>query len=316
MTAPMKHGLTRQLIVWVAITVCMPFAQAGNVDRLEVLPITESVYAIVGDLGNRSEFNLGNNATFGLVVTSEGAVLIDSGATRAGAAALHRAIQQVTDQAIVKVINTGGQDHRWLGNDYFRTLGAEIIASEAAVADQQARVTDQFFRLSGLMDAELVRETTPVYADRQFTDSLAFTLGGVEFLIQHSGGAHTPGDSFVWLPNQQVVFTGDIVYVERMLGVIDVSSSSNWIEAFEAMAALEPKTVVPGHGSPTDLQQAESDTLDYLQFLRQAVGDFIDEGNDISEIGKVDQSTFSYLKNFDQLAGRNAQQVFTEMEWE
>ncbi len=315
--AASRHSWLRfRLSALVCLYLFTSMAIAANEDRLEIISITDSVYAIVGDLGNRSDFNLGNNATFGLVVTSEGVVLIDSGATRAGAAALHRVIQQVTDQPVVKVINTGGQDHRWLGNDYFRSLGAEIIASQAAVEDQKTRLNDQFARLSSLLDSALLAETRPAYADRQFTDSLTFSLAGFEFLVQHSGGAHTPGDSFVWLPEQRVVLTGDIVYVERMLGVMEVSHSGKWIEAFETMAAVDPLYLVPGHGSPTDLQQAESDTLDYLEFLRQAVGDFIDEGNDISEISQIDQSTFSYLKNYDQLAGRNAQQVFTEMEWE
>ena len=289
---------------------------AQNNPALQLKPIADSVYAIVGELGNRSPDNLGNNANFGLVVTSEGAVLIDSGATMAGAQAIHDLIKSVTEQPVVKVINTGGQDHRWLGNDYFRSLGAEIIASEAAVEDQRARVDDQFFRLSGLLDDALLEQTSPAFADVQFEKSLSFTLGGVGFELQHAGAAHTPGDSFVWLPGSSVMFSGDIVYVERMLGVNDVSNSKSWIEAFEAMAAYNPRHLVPGHGSPTDLQQAESDTLDYLQFLRQAVSEFIDEGNDISEISRIDQSSFAYLKNFDELAGRNAQQVFTEMEWE
>lgn len=291
-------------------------AAAENDPTLQLKSVGDSVYAIVGELGNRSADNLGNNATFGLVVTNEGAVLIDSGATLAGARAIHRVIQSVTDQPVVKVINTGGQDHRWLGNNYFRSLGAEIIASKAAVADHKSRYTDQLFGLSNLVGPAQAEETIPAFADRQFEDSLSFKFGGVEFVIKHQGPAHTPGDSFVWLPTQSIVFTGDIVYVERMLGVIDVSSSRNWLEAFQTMANLDPQVVVPGHGNPTDLQQATQDTYDYLTALREAVAEFIDEGNDIADIGQIDHSTFAYLRNFDQLAGRNAQQVFTEMEWE
>lgn len=289
---------------------------AENNPTLKLKPVAESIYAIVGELGNRSADNLGNNATFGLVITGEGAVLIDSGATLAGARAIHQVIQSVTDQPVVKVINTGGQDHRWLGNDYFRSLGAEIIASEAAVADHKTRATDQLFGLSNLVGPAEVEETDPAFADKQFKQSMTFRLGNIEFVIQHHGAAHTPGDSFVWLPSRSVVFTGDIVYVERMLGVIDVSSSRNWLEAFQIMADLDPQVIVPGHGSPTDLQQATQDTYDYLNALRQAVAEFIDEGNDIADIGLIDHSAFSYLRNYDQLAGRNAQQVFTEMEWE
>ncbi len=52
---------------------------------LEVEKVTDNVYALVGETGQRSATNFGNNATFGVIVTSEGVVLIDSGATWKGA---------------------------------------------------------------------------------------------------------------------------------------------------------------------------------------------------------------------------------------
>ncbi|MDH3536419.1 MAG: MBL fold metallo-hydrolase, partial [Gammaproteobacteria bacterium] len=73
---------------------------------------------------------------------------------------------------------------------------------------------------------------------------------------------------------------------------------------------------VPGHGPATTLAQAQRDTLDYLVFLRTAVAEFIGDGGDITDIGSIDQTKFEYLLNHESLAGRNAQQVFTEMEWE
>ena len=48
---------------------------------LQLQQVDDNVYAIVGPLANRTPENLGNNATFGFVVTSEGVVLIDSGGT-------------------------------------------------------------------------------------------------------------------------------------------------------------------------------------------------------------------------------------------
>lgn len=283
--------------------------------ELKLQQVTDSVYAIVGDLGNRSPQNLANNATFGLVLTSAGAVLIDPGGSYRGAQQIDALIDTLTDAPVVKVINTGGQDHRWLGNGYFKAQGASIIASAKAVADQRARLQDQLIRLNLVGEAGMAN-TEPVYADLQFETSHRFTLGDTRFELYHAGQAHTPGDIFVWLPQQKVMFSGDIVYVERMLGVGTQSHSKSWIGAFEAMAAYEPKHLVPGHGKATDMAQARRDTYDYLVYLRDAVAEFIDEGGDMSDIGSVDQSRFEYLLNHDSLAGRNAQQVFTELEWE
>jgi glyoxylase-like metal-dependent hydrolase (beta-lactamase superfamily II) len=283
---------------------------------LEIQPVTDNVYALVGSLDNRSPENLGNNATFGAVVTGEGVVLIDSGGTRRGAQQIHAALARITDQPVVLVINTGGQDHRWLGNDYFKELGAEILASRRAVEDQRARTRDQLILLANLVGAPVLEGTDPLYADRVFDSELRFEVGGTTFELHHPGPAHTPGDSFVWLPAQRVLFAGDIVYTERMLSIGAHSDSRGWVAAYRAMAALRPEHVVPGHGHATTLERAAADTLGYLTFLRQAVAAFMENGGDIADIGTIDQSRYDYLANADALAGRNAQQVFTELEWE
>ena len=299
-----------------ATAVALLSFQARADGALELQPVTGSVYAIVGELGNRSPENLGNNATFGLVVTDDGVVLIDSGGTYAGAQQIDSLIRSVTDKPVVRVINTGGQDHRWLGNGYFKAQGAQIIASEAAVEDQKARTRDQLILLGNLVGEDAVRQTEPVYADTTFIERFEFELGGMVFELHHAGQAHTPGDSYVWLPRQKVMFSGDIVYVDRMLGVGSQSNSRSWLEVFETMAAHKPGHLVPGHGHATDLTRARQDTYNYLVFLRESVADFIESGGDMSAIGKVNQARFDYLLNFEQLAGRNAQQVFSEMEWE
>ena len=282
---------------------------------LEVQKVIENVFAIVGPLDQRSADNLANNATFGLVVTDDGAVLIDTGGSWLGAAELHATVREITDQPVKFVINSGGQDHRWIGNDYWQQQGAQVIASNAAVADHKDRGSVQMTGLSVLLGDNLAG-TVPAYADITFDTEYNFELGGVAFEITHAGQAHTPGDSFVWVSTASTVFTGDIVYMERILGIGGQSHSGTWIEVFEAMAALNPTHIVPGHGAPTDLAGATADTYDYLVNLRTQMGVYIDDGGDIIDSVHVEQSAFSYLENFEGLAKRNAQQVYSEMEWE
>ncbi len=289
---------------------------ATAVDTLKLEQLADNAYAIVGELGNRSVENLANNATFGFVITDAGVVLIDPGGVYQGAEALQAVIRTVTDKPVTHVINTGGQDHRWMGNDYFKQQGATIIASARAVEDQKTRARDQFSRLAGLMGSEAIEATRPVHADKTFAQTLTLTVGDTTFELHHPGQAHTPGDSFVWLPQEKIMFTGDIVYTERMLSIREYSSSKSWVESFRAMAAYEPEVVVPGHGAPTTLDKARTDTHDYLVFLRETIAAFMDNGGDISEIGRIDQSRFDYLANYEDLAGRNAQRVYSELEWE
>jgi glyoxylase-like metal-dependent hydrolase (beta-lactamase superfamily II) len=293
-----------------------PISQSFSSEVLKIQKVTEDVYAIVGELGNRTPENLGNNATFGLVVTSEGAVLIDSGGTYKGAKEIHRLIKSITDKPVSIVINTGGQDHRWLGNGYFKEQGARLIASKKAVEDQKARTQDQFILIGSLVGEEGLSGTDAVYAEQTFDDQFNFESGGIKFEIFHTGQAHTPGDSFVWLPQKNVMFTGDIVYVQRMLGVGSQSNSKSWVDVFQSMAAYKPDHIIPGHGEATDMARANSDTYEYLVFLRDSVSAFMENGGDITEIGNIDQSKFSYLLNYETLAGRNAQKVYSELEWE
>mgnify|MGYP002713040452 CR=1 FL=1 len=293
----------------------LPMSALAAAD-LVLQKVTEDVYAIVGDLGNRTAENLGNNATFGFVVTPAGVVLIDSGGTYQGAQQLHAVIKRVTDKPVITVINTGGQDHRWMGNGYFSQQGAKIMAHHKAVADQQARSRDQFIAQANLVGEKGLAGTEAKHADEPYGDETRFVSGGVEFEIYHAGQAHTPGDSYVWLPKQRVMFTGDIVYTERMLGVGSQSNSRSWIKVYESMAAFSPDVVVPGHGHPATLAKADADTYGYLKFLRASVGEFFENGGDISQIGTIDQSRYAYLLNHETLAGRNAQQVYSELEWE
>ena len=288
---------------------------AGLADVLKVQPVTDDVWAIVGPSEQRSPENLGNNATFGLVVTSEGAVLMDPGGSWQGAEMLHAAIRSITDQRVTHVINTGGQDHRWLGNGYWQATGATVIASQTALEDQRARVSMQMTALSQLI-GDALEATEPSFADIAFSDAYTLEVGGLRFEIVRPGPAHTPGDSFVWVPAHDTVFTGDIVYVERILGVGDQSSITHWPDAYLAVEATGAAHVVPGHGGPTTMEHARADTYDYLMNLRAQIGALLDEGGDILAAPLVDQSGFAYLEQFDSLAGRNAQTAFQQMEWE
>nr|WP_231125802.1 MBL fold metallo-hydrolase [Roseovarius gahaiensis] len=290
--------------------------QSVAAQTLEVENVAQDVWALVGPKVQRDADNLGNNATFGVVVTPEGVVLVDPGGSWKGAAMIDAAIDTITDQPVTHVINTGGQDHRWLGNGYWQAQGAEVIASDAAVADHEDRGSMQMTGLRQLIGEEGLEGTEPSYADTTFDSDHLLEVGGLRFEIMHRGQAHTPGDSFVWLPARDVMFTGDIVYVERILGVGGQSNVKSWINAYQAMAAFNPAHVVPGHGQPTTLEQAKADTYDYLVNLRTRIGDLIEDGGDIMDAPEIDQSGWTYLEQFDSLAGRNAQTTYEQMEWE
>lgn len=305
----MKHWIA-------AIVLALPSFAAWSLEiRFE--PVAEGVYAYIGDTGGRSVSNEGLNANLGLVVTRAGAVLIDSGATFDSARRIHDAVRRVTTQPLRWVINTGGQDHRWLGNGYFREQGAELIGHGSGVADMQSRGGDQLAALRALLGprADGTVPTLPTTLIEGADTRLE--LGGTVFELRHRGGGHTPGDMMIWLPHQEVLFAGDIVYVDRLLAVLPVSGSKHWLEAFDVIEQLTPKRIVPGHGQVTHLAAARAQTRAYLEALRAHMKRAVDDGTDVSAaVRSFDAKPFLHLINAAELMPGNGSRVYLEVERE
>jgi len=276
--------------------------------------VVDNVYAIVGPLGQRSPENDGLNATFGFVVTPRGVILIDSGASRLGAEKLAKAIRAVTELPVRWVLNTGSQDHRWLGNDYFASSGAEIIALRRTAATQAEFAAQHLQGLErGLGQRLAGTQARP--ATRLLDDGTTLELGGETLTLRYTD-AHFPGDAMVALPKRSVVFTGDLVYVDRLLGVLPWSSVTKGRRSFLALAALAPIHVVPGHGRPCELAKAKRETGDYYDFLAEKIGAAAKEMEPMDEVLKrhADAPAFRHLENFEALHRANMNRAFTEFE--
>ena len=295
------------------------FAVAHSVQAVEVAfkPIAPGIYAFIGETEGRTYGNEGLNANMGLVTTNAGAVLIDSGASFEGARQIAEAARKATGQSIKWVINTGGQDHRWLGNGFFAAQGAEIIAHQDALPDMKARALEHANALTPVLK-EKFNGTVPVYPTRLLTgESNRLELGGVVLEVKHARGGHTPGDSVVWLPEQRVAFSGDIVYVDRVLGLHPVSNSKRWVESFAMLEALNPRLIVPGHGAVTNLAQAQAQTRDLLLALRAHMAKAVDAGVDLGvAVKSFNAEPFKGLQHADVWIPQLANQTYLEMEKE
>ena len=283
---------------------------------LTPISVAPDTYAVIGDLGGQTYENEGLNNNLGFVVTDAGVLVLNTGPTLRVAKALHAAIRKVTPQPVKWVVNVNSQNHYWHGNDYFKKLGATVLAHTKA---------DKVMREMGpaQLDAnktnlkEKAEGTALAYPTELIGDRRELKLGNTVVQLLHFGPAHTPGDTVVWLPQEKIVFSGDIIYTDRLLAVIPIGNTANWIQAFDKVAALKPKVIVPGHGKPSDPTKARKETRDYLTHLRGSVKKALDNGDTLQDaVEKIDQSRFKYLANFDLLAKRNVNQVYLEMEKE
>jgi glyoxylase-like metal-dependent hydrolase (beta-lactamase superfamily II) len=290
------------------------FSQLSMALDMRFNQVAPGIYAYIGDTGLRTYANEGMNGNAGFIVTEAGVVVVDSGSSYQVAQKIHAAIRQVTQKPVKYVINTGGQDHRWLGNGYFKAQGAEIIAHTKAVADMAERGGMQMNGLKGELK-EKFAGTEAVLPTRTFEQELRLDLGGRDIRILHFQPAHTPGDSVVWLPGESVLFSGDIVFVDRLLGVLPFSSTSGWLASFDAMSNLLPRLIVPGHGEICGLAKAKRETGDYLRLLLDHMVKSVNQGKDLQQaIDSLDQSAYANLPNYDLLKGGNASRVYLEAE--
>ena len=280
---------------------------------VEVIPY---VFSAIGATAPPTYENAGHNNNLSFVVTPEGVVVVNGGASARLAAALHEEIKAVTDQPVKLVVNENGQGHAFLGNSYWADLGVDILAHEDAIHETEE---NGYFILEGMKgyNRDRAEGTRAVSANLSFSDTYAYELGGVKFEILHLGPAHGPGDTQVWIPAWDIMIAGDIAFHERMPPIFGDTCTSCWIETWETkLEPIAPTYVIPGHGHPTNMAQVRRFTHDYLVDLREKIGAHIEEGGDLGGAYYVDQSNWERLDTFEELATKNAGRVFEEMEWE
>jgi len=280
---------------------------------VEVIP---NVFSAIGATAPPTYDNAGHNNNLTFIVTDEGVVVINGGASYLLAEALHREIKAITEQPVVLVLNENGQGHAMLGNSYWAEQGVKIVAHEDA-ADEIEEYGAQSLQSHQRRLNERADKTSVVMPDETFSDLYSLELGGMLIEARYLGPAHSPGDIIVWLPEQSLVISGDMAFHERMLPIFEHTMTADWIETWNTeFEALNATYVIPGHGHPTNMDQVRRYTHDYLVYLREKVGAHLDEGGDLAEAYYVDQTPYEHLDTFEELATRNAGRVYEQMEFE
>lgn len=171
-------------------------------------------------------------------------------------------------------------------------FGAQAFAPVAHIVynrtqlDELQRKGDAYvalFRSFGPAVEEALQGVVLVDPNETYDDELTLDLGGVEVRMIEAGGGHTIGDQVVWLPERRILFTGDLVE-NRFCPIFpffppddaDVSGL-RWIEVLERLQALDPETVVPGHGEVGDARLIAA-VREYLVEMRDAVAGAVEVG--------------------------------------
>jgi glyoxylase-like metal-dependent hydrolase (beta-lactamase superfamily II) len=305
--------LMLKVLVGCAVALAAAAAPAQTPHAVQIAPRSYMVQGLSA-LGTPANRNFISNAAF--VVTPDGVVVVDALGSPALAQELLGEIARITPVPVRYVILTHYHADHVYGLQAFKAAGATIIAHRdgqqylnsetAALRLQASRET-----LAPAVDAQ----TRLVAADRWIEGPTTLHLGGVDFLLQPAGPAHTAEDLVVWVPQHRLLVAGDLVFRGRV-PFVGQADSGRWIAALDRLIAFDAAVIVPGHGPVSTSARADLElTRDYLAYLRRTMGEAARNLDPFDEAyARTDWSRFEQLPLFGAANRINAYNTYLLME--
>ena len=241
----------------------------------------------------------------GIVIGDDAVMVIDTQATPAMAQDVIRRIREVTDKAIKYVVLSHYHAVRVLGAAAYQP--EHIIASqdtrdlivERGEQDKASEI-GRFPRLFRNVESVPPGMTWPTIT---FTGKMTLWLGKLEVQLIQLGRGHTKGDTVVWLPQDKVLFSGDLVEFDATPYAGD-AYFQDWPKTLDNIAALKPQALVPGRGAAL---QGAADVARGLEGTRAFVSELYASVKAGAAAGKDLRSV--YKETFDKLQPKYGQWV-------
>lgn len=227
------------------------FIEGPPVPDIAPEQLSPHVWMIYSKDGFPTQENLGMMANIVFVVTSQGVVVLDSGASLQIGQMAIRMIRKVTPLPVVAIFNSHYHGDHWLGNHAFvETYGKDLpIHALAHTREQIAGHEGNLWR--SLMERWTNQATlgTKVFApNRTVEHGQVLQFGDVTLKLHHYGRAHTPSDLCVEVVQDRVTYVGDIA-MENRIANMDDGSYPGTFKYYDALKkAAGEQLWVPGHG--------------------------------------------------------------------
>ena len=280
------------------------------------VPVAPGAYMVQGvsALGSSANRNFISNAAF--VVTPEGVLLVDALGSPALARELLQEIRRITPAPLRYVVVTHYHADHVYGLQVFKEAGATIVAHRDGalyLTSDTAKLRLEASReeLAPAVDAA----THLVTADRWIDAPTTLQMGGLDFVLQPAGPAHTAEDLVVWVPQLKLLLAGDLVFRGR-IPFVGQADSGRWITALDTLLAFDAQTIVPGHGPVSNRARADLElTRDYLVFLRKSMGEAARNMDPFEDAyARTDWSRFDQMPLFNAANRINAYNTYLLME--
>jgi quinoprotein relay system zinc metallohydrolase 2 len=288
---------------------------AANAAPLEVREIAHGVFVHEGKTLALDAPGHDDIANIGFVVGQRCVAVVDTGGSVRIGRALHESVAAHANLPVCYVINTHVHVDHVLGNVAFKAdkpafvgsarLGAAIDASRRFFIEHYASDLD-----APVSGDEIIGPDTTVETTRNLD------LGGRTLHLRAFPKAHTDSDLTVLVDDVGVLWTGDLLFVDRV-PALD-GSAKGWIAAIDELGKTHPKIVVPGHGPVShDLAAALAPERHYLEVLIDGVRKELADGKPIDDAtAHVGQSESANWQLFGTANAHNVSLVYRELEWE
>ena len=290
--------------------------------------VAEGVYAFITP-EERSSFQAGNSIA---IVGDDGVLVFDTGNIPSATRAQIAEIRRLTRKPVRWIVNSHWHPDHTLGNAEYRKAfpDVKVIGTSATRAGILERVptyveqmksfapTDSVMRVRLAMGkmrdgspmsaavrltwglttrdyAEFMPEvvhTTPSAPDLVFDDSLTISLGRRRVQLVRPGRGNTAGDTFLFLPDEGVLLTGDLVTMPCPFP--GTAYFADWVHSLDALAARRAMTIVPGHGDVQHDYAYVTMVRELIAFTLDQARDAVKRGASVDDFGK--QADFSSFR--------------------
>ncbi|MGN9843841.1 MBL fold metallo-hydrolase [Nonomuraea sp. H19] len=203
----------------------------------------------------------------GFLAGRRGVICVDACSTERRTRAFREAIGKITDRPITTLVNTHHHGDHTFGNWLFPE--ATIVGHEGVRAQILAEGVPTYLAAWSPEVEWGAMEPTPPFLT--FTDGITLHSDNLRCEVRHVGhAAHTTNDSYVWIPERRLLFSGDLVFNGGTPFVL-MGSVAGAIEALTQLRELGAETIVPGHGAvcgPEVYDRVEG----YLRFVQETAG--------------------------------------------
>lgn len=281
--------------------------------NLKPTKVSNDVWCFFGHLDMPKKENGGFMSNSCYIKTTDSFVLVDTGASYEFARQSYEQMKKIANLPVKDVLITHAHDDHWLGNSFYKEKFGAKLYGPSLINKEYNKNSE--IRGVKILQGDNALKTKFIKIDNEIKEATTLNIGSKKIMIVPIGvKAHTSDDLYVYLPDDKVLFSGDMVMNGRVTSNRD-GSVIGALKALEIINNQKWDVLVPGHGTNTS-KTATKEFVEYFTLLKQRVIEAIEEDIGADEITKiVTMDEYKDKPLYNELNSRNVFDAFRELEF-